>query len=126
MMRKVGGVLAGIATFVIVLMTIEYIAHQVFNTSPGDPVPNGMHAFIALAYFIAAFAGGYVAARIAAERWAAWLIAVVVAAGAAYAIGTMPQPLWMQIASIVAPLLGGLAASRLAMPGSRVAADAGA
>lgn len=114
-MRTVGGIVAGIITFVVVLMALEWIAHQLF---PGTPrsMPTGLLVFVAFAYFLSAALGGTVAARISLQHWTAWVIAILVAVGAAYSLTQLPQPLWMQIASIVAPLLGGLVASRLAEP----------
>lgn len=124
MLRIISGVVAGIAVFMISLMMLELIAHQLFRTSPAGPLPAGMHAFVAVSYFLGALTGGLVAAKISGERWTAWLIALLLAAGAAYTLTTFPHPLWMQVASIVAPLLGGLVASRAATSRRRVAADA--
>jgi ABC-type transport system involved in cytochrome bd biosynthesis fused ATPase/permease subunit len=107
--------LAGVVLFLVVLMALEWIAHQLFP-SRGRLVPTGMLAFVAFAYFLSAALGGAIAARISRQSWTAWVIAILVAAGAAYSLTQLPQPLWMQIASIVAPLLGGLVASRLAQP----------
>lgn len=123
MLRTIGGILAGIAVFMATLMLLELLAHQMFRTSPGEALPSGMHAFVALSYFLGALAGGLVAGKISGERWTAWLIALLLAAGAAYTLTTFPHPLWMQVASIVAPLLGGLVASR-AVSGHRRIADA--
>ncbi|HEY0043200.1 MAG TPA: hypothetical protein VGB62_01510 [Allosphingosinicella sp.] len=113
MLRKVGGVIAGILVFMVTLTLMEYLAHQI--------APRGnqalLFAIVVIAYFLAAFLGGLTAVRISRERWTAWLIALLAAAGSVYSIITMPQPLWMQIASVVAPLLGGFMASRMAAPG---------
>ncbi len=122
MLRTIGGIVAGIFVFVLTLMLLEFVAHQVF-AKPGGSPSGGMLAFVAVAYFLSALAGGLTAGKISGQHWTAWLIAILVAAGAGYALTTMPQPLWMQIASIVAPLLGGLVASRLVGP-SRTAVDA--
>lgn len=123
MLRTIGGIIAGIIVFVVSLMLLELLAHQIFRTSPSGPADQGTLAFVAIAYFVSSLAGGMTAVKISGERWTAWLIALLVAAGAAYTLTSFPHPLWMQVASIVAPLLGGLAASRLG-PRTRVA-DAG-
>ena len=120
MLRTIGGIVAGVIVFVLTLVLMEWLAHLLFG-APGRIMPAGMLAFVAFAYFLAAADGGVVAGRISDRHWAAWVIAILVAAGAAYTLTQLPQPLWMQIASIVAPLLGGLVASR-AVP--RTPADA--
>jgi nitrate/nitrite transporter NarK len=114
MLRTIGGTIVGIIIFVVVLALLEQMAHLIFPAS-GAERPPGMLAFVALAYFLSALAGGVVAARISGARWVSWVIAAIVAAGAAYTLTTTPHPLWMQIAAIVAPLLGGLVASRIAL-----------
>ena len=124
MLRTIGGIVAGIIVFAATLMVSELIAHQMFRTSPAGPLPNGLYAFVAVSYFLGALAGGFVAVKISGERWTAWLIALLVAAGAGYTLTRLSHPLWMQVASIVAPLLGGLVASRTAAARGRVAADA--
>jgi len=110
-LKTVGGIVAGIVVFVVTLTVLELLAHQLFG-SPSRNMPAGLLAFVAFAYFLSAALGGGIAARISGQHWAAWVIAVLVAAGAAYTLTQLPQPLWMQIASVVAPLLGGLVASR--------------
>ena len=124
MLRTIGGILAGIAVFMATLMVLELLAHQMFRTSREATIPSGMHVFVAVSYFLGALAGGLVAAKISGERWPAWLIAVLLAAGAAYTLTTFPHPLWMQVASIVAPLLGGLVASRAVTEHGRAATHA--
>lgn len=121
MLRTVAGIIVGIVVFVATLMVMEYAAHQMFRTSPAGPLPNGMYAFVALAYFLSAFVGGLMAVKISRERWTAWLIAILVAAGAVYSLVTLAQPMWMHVASVVAPLLGGLVATRVGTPRRRVA-----
>ena len=108
--RIVGGLAAGIVVFLLVLGGMELLAHQV---SPRE-ASGSMLAIVAAAYFLSAMAGGYVAARVARRSWAAWAIALVVAAGAVWSLLQFSHPVWMQLASVVAPLLGGYVAVRLA------------
>jgi nitrate/nitrite transporter NarK len=122
MLRIVGGIIAGVIAFVLTLVLLEYLAHQLFAGGGATPSP-AMLAFVALAYFLSALLGGILAGRISGRHWAVWVIALLVAAGAAYSLTTIAHPLWMQIASIVAPLLGGLVASRLVAT-ARPTADA--
>jgi hypothetical protein len=123
MLRIVGGIIAGVIVFVLTLVLLEYLAHQLFAGGGGATPGPAMLAFVALAYFLSALLGGIVAGRISGRHWAVWVIALLVAAGAAYSLTTIAHPLWMQIASIVAPLLGGLVASRLVAT-ARPTADA--
>ena len=122
MLRTIGGIVAGIIIFVITLTVLELAAHQLFP-SQGPILPSGLLIFVATAYFLSALAGGVTAGKISGVHWTAWVIALLVAAGAAYTLTTVTHPLWMQIASIAAPLLGGFVASRL-VPARREAADA--
>ena len=124
MLRKVGGVVAGILVFVAIVSVLEMLAHQLFSMSPEGRIPAGLHVFVAFAYFLASLGGGFVAGRIGREHWAAWVIALLVAAGAAFTLTRFTHPVWMQIASILAPLIGGFIASRLALPRAQVETDA--
>jgi MFS family permease len=107
--RVVGGIVAGILVFVALLAALEYLAHQI---SPAEGSLT-MLAIVAGAYFVSALAGGVVAGRISRRAWAPWAIALLVLAGAVWTLFRMPQPVWMQIASVVAPLLAGFIASRV-------------
>ena len=122
MLRTIGGILAGIIVFAVTLGVLELIAHQLFP-SRGRGFATGLLAFVALGYFLSALLGGVTAGRISKVHWTVWVIAILVAAGAAYSLTAVTHPLWMQIASVAAPLLGGLVASRI-VPARRVAADA--
>lgn len=110
MKRTIGGLAAGIAAFLVVLGSMEYLAHKLAPKAGST----AMLAIVAAAYFLSALAGGWLAARISNRRWAAWAIALLVAAGAIGSLFQFPHPLWMEIASVVAPLLGGALAWRLA------------
>jgi MFS family permease len=117
--RIIGGLVAGLAVMLIVLGGSEFLAHQA-APKEGSGI---LLAIVAAAYFLSALAGGLVAARISQRRWAAWAIAGLVAFGAIWSLFQFPHPLWMQIAAVVAPLLGGFVAARLfdrpaAAPGS--------
>jgi cyanate permease len=108
--RIIGGLAAGIVAFIVVLGSMEFLAHKLAAKAGST----AMMALVAAAYFLSAFAGGYLAARISNRSWTAWAIAALVAAGAIGSLFQFPHPLWMQIASVAAPLLGGALAARLA------------
>jgi hypothetical protein len=50
--------------------------------------------------------------------WAGWIIAGLILLGGVANIMMIPHPLWMQIAAVVAPLLGGWVVTRLPAGGS--------
>jgi cyanate permease len=108
--RIIGGLAAGIAAFLVVLGSMEYLAHKLAPKAGSS----AMLALVAAAYFLSAFAGGWLAARISNRSWAGWAVAGLVAAGAIGSLFQFPHPLWMEIASVAAPLLGGVLAVRLA------------
>jgi MFS family permease len=110
MKRIVGGLAAGVVAFIAVLGVMEFLAHKLAPKAGSG----AMLAIVAVAYFLSALAGGYLAARISGRSWAGWAIAGLVAAGAVGSLFQFPHPLWMQIASVAAPLLGGALAVRLA------------
>jgi hypothetical protein len=109
------GILAGIVAFGAILGAVEWLAHQT-RPSLGN---GGMLAVVLAAYFVSALAGGIVAGRIARRPWAAWVIALFVLAGVAWTIATLPQPVWMQAGSVIAPLLAGFLAHRMLLRPAR-------
>jgi cyanate permease len=119
MKRTIGGLAAGLATFLVVLGSLEYLAHKLAPKAGST----AMLALVAFAYFLSALAGGYLAARISNRSWTAWAVAAVVTAGAIGSLFQFPHPIWMQIASVAAPLLGGALAVRLAGVNDEVAAN---
>ena len=111
MARTIGGILAGIVAMLAVIVAIELAAHLVFPVpSDRDAVPIGVQLLVLAAYFLGALAGGALAARISGRAWTAWAVAIVVVAGAIWSMFMIPHPQWMQIAAVVAPLVGGVVA----------------
>ena len=136
MLRIVGSVVAGAVTAFATVWLIELIGHLIFplpedldlrnpevaaQSLPSIPLPAKL--IVVFAWFAGALAGGYVAKRISGRWWPAWLIAVVVAVGGIMTIMMIPHPAWMQIAAVVAPLLGGLVGGHL-IPAPEGDADA--
>ena len=76
--------------------------------------PAGALALTALAYLIGALAGGYVAQAVARRSWALWVPVGLMELFALVIAFAYPLPGWTKIAVIVAPILGGLLARRLA------------
>jgi CBS domain containing-hemolysin-like protein len=113
--RIVLGILAGLLAMAAIVGLVEVAAHSLFPLpSDNSPIPIGVLILVLAAYFLGALVGGMVAARIARRRWTAWAIAAIVAVGAIWSMFMIPHPQWMQIAAVVAPLLGGAIAHGLA------------
>jgi hypothetical protein len=119
MVRIIGGVIVGIVACFVAISLVEYIGHQVYPMPAIDlrdreglsaiiaALPVGALIFVAAAWFLGALAGGAAAARISGRRWPAWLIAALVAVASIANVLMFPHPLWMKLAGIIAPLLGG-------------------
>lgn len=110
MIRIVGGLIAGILVFAAILLLVQFL-EDLIGLSFGSTTAL---AIVAAAYLPSSFLGGLVAASISRRHWTAWAIPLLVAAGVAYSLAMLPHPAWMQIATIIAALLGGFAASRMA------------
>ncbi|HET9511357.1 MAG TPA: hypothetical protein VFO80_09425 [Sphingomonas sp.] len=122
-MRKVLGILAGIVVAMATVGIVELIGHTLYPPSAGldmrspDGVasyvaaaPTGALMAVAVAWFAGAALGGWVAVRIGRWPAAAWIIAALIALAGIYNATQIPAPLWMQIATVLAPALGGLVA----------------
>ncbi|MDQ3139603.1 MAG: hypothetical protein M3Q15_02620 [Pseudomonadota bacterium] len=129
MLRKIMGVVAGIVAAFATIWLVELIGHQIFpvagNIDLGDresltafmaSLPVGALLFVVISWFAGALVGGVVAARITGERWAAWVVAGVIAFASIANVLMFPHPLWVKIGGFVAPLLGGWIAARTARP----------
>lgn len=129
MLRKIGGVVAGLVAAFATIFLVQMVGHTLFPVSGqpdlSDPVATrafmaslsaGALAFVALAWLLGATAGASVAARLSGERWAAWVIAGVIALSSIANVAMFPHPLWMQIAGVAAPLIGGWIGARFARP----------
>jgi hypothetical protein len=136
MVRIIGGIVAGAIVAVATIMLVEMIGHLIFplpdDLALGDPevvagpsptMPVAAQFIVVLAWFGGALAGGYVAKRICYRWWAAWAIAALVAAAGVVNVMMIPHPVWMQIAAVIAPLVGGLLAGHL-IPSRGEAIDA--
>ena len=129
-MRKVLGVLAGVVVAVLTITVVELIGHSLYPTPPGadmhDPAvvaayiaaaPTGALVSVVLGWFLGSTFGGWTALKLSHWSPASWIIATLIAAGGIYNATQIPAPLWMQIATVLAPALGAVAAH--ALPGWR-------
>ena len=131
MLRTILGVLAGVVVMFVVIMAIEALGHVVYPPPAGlDPMnpaheaafaqfvstlPFAAKAMLAVAWTLGAFAGGFVAARIARHpRGAAVLVALMVMSGVVAMVIRVPHPSWLAAAGLLLPIPAALLAARLA------------
>lgn len=138
--RTILGVIAGLATMFVVIMAIEALGHAIYPPPAGlnpmltedlakimTAMPAAAKAMVLVAWVAGAFAGGWVAARIARQhpRIAAVIVAAMVVAGVIGMILQMPgHPLWMSGLGLLLPIPAALIAARLARPRSAPAPTA--
>ena len=124
MVRNIAGVVAGLIVAVLTVMVVQAIGHQLYpypaDVDLRDPeqiaavfptIPVAAKLFVVAAWFGGALLGGIVAKLITGRNWAAWTIAVLIAVAGVMNLFIIPHPVWMQIAAVAAPLLGGLIAT---------------
>ena len=125
-LRTVIGIVAGVGMTIATISLCEYVGHLIWPLPPGlDPMkpdqmaqilaamPFAAKLSIAVGWFLGTLVGGFVALGLSKRTWAPWPIAALVIAGG-IANGLMfPHPLWMDVAAVVAPVLGAWIATRL-------------
>jgi hypothetical protein len=124
-MRIAAGIIAGVLIAFAVVALIEFVGHQAVPVpsdvglrDPEDParlagVPLAAKLIVVFAWFAGALAGAVAARRIAAVGWAPWVVGAVVAIAGIAVIMMIPHPFWMQLAAVLAPVLGVLVANHL-------------
>lgn len=133
MLRTILGVIAGVVVMFGVIMGTEYLGHQVYPPPPGlDPMnpaheqafmqfiatmPVGAKAILVAAWTLGAFAGGFIAAKIAQHpRVAAVIVALVVMSGVVMMMIRISHPSWVGALGLLLPIPAALFAARLAKP----------
>jgi hypothetical protein len=126
MVKVIAGVIAGIVAAFATVWGTDMVGHAI-HPVPADlnvrdyeavgafirTMPPLALAIVALAWFLGALVGGFVAGKITDRRWAVWLVAGLVAAAGVANVLMIPHPVLLQIAAVAAPLLGGFVASRI-------------
>lgn len=125
MLKLIAGLAAGIVTAVAAMLLVQLAGHAVYPVGDIDlrderavsdmiaALPVGAMLFVAFAWFAGAVVGGAVAIWISGRRWTAWLVGGLVALMGIVNVFTYPHPVWMQIAAVIAPALGGIVAGHL-------------
>lgn len=135
MLRTVLGIVAGVVLAFVVIMALEMVSFVAFpppaGLDPADPedvkriaaaAPMAAKVLVVFCWFAGALAGGWLARRLSRTSWAGWVIAGLIAVSGIANVLMIPHPLWMQIAAVAAPLLGGWIVTRLPVGGAASAA----
>jgi hypothetical protein len=126
-MRGIGGVIAGLVAGILVAMLASFIGGLMVGTPAGVDMSNATairnsYASLTtaqqlvgiLSWAIGALAGAYVAKKIAGRSWAAWTVAVLMAAYQLLGVFVLlPMPAYLQVLAIALPLVAGYIANRM-------------
>jgi hypothetical protein len=109
-----GGLAAGLALAMLIMMAVETIGNQIFPPPAGYDLSGGSAASLptttlippVIGWFLGTLAGASVAVRLSERSWAAWAVGAFVLAASILNLVLITHPLWMIVAAIAAPLLG--------------------
>ncbi|MGI8611223.1 MAG: hypothetical protein ACR2KH_02965 [Sphingomicrobium sp.] len=121
MIRQLAGLAAGLTVAISTIIALEAIGNQLFPPPAGYDMTSGSAETLpfetlvwpVIGWFLGAIAGCWVAVRVSGERWVGWAIAACVLAATILNLVLITHPLWMIIAGVAAPLLGGWVGQRL-------------
>jgi len=121
MIRTLGGVAAGVAIAIALMMVVEGVTNMAFpppRLNLNDPdapsaLPLANQLFPVLAWFLATLIGGWIAIQLSGRDWTAWLVAASVLAGELvdYLLGR--HAIGVMIAGVVAPIVAAWIAQKL-------------
>lgn len=116
-MKQLLGLVIGLAITLGVMFGFNWLNTNVLL--PDEYIPNAgiaSHAMMVAGWALGALVGGVTAVRVANWPLSGWLVALA-AAGFALTVGLLnPYPLWLQVATVAAPLLAGVVVSGIARP----------
>ncbi|AJP73657.1 hypothetical protein [Sphingomonas hengshuiensis] len=127
-MQRLLAIVAGLVVAMATILGIELLAHLLWPLPLPDladtpavaaflaEAPGGAQTMLIGAWFAGALLGGTTAFRVADWPAAGWIVAFLVAAGGLANVLLLPYPLWMQIAAVAAPLVGGIVVSGVTRP----------
>jgi len=137
MLRKILGVIAGALLAFLLVMLLEAVINYAMAPAAIDPsdtegmkemmanMPASAFLAVLLTYFLATLAGGFVAAKIARERWAAWVVAGLILAATLANVAMLPHPLWFTLSAVVLIAAAGWLGGQLAFGGIGSRGDSG-
>ncbi|HVM36948.1 MAG TPA: hypothetical protein VM265_00960 [Sphingomicrobium sp.] len=117
-----GGLAAGLATAMLIIMAVEAAGNQIFPPPDGYDLSSGSAMTLpvttlmppVIGWFLGTLAGAWIAVRMSGHGWAAWAVGGFVFAASMLNLLLITHPLWMILAAIAAPLLGAWIGHRLA------------
>ena len=124
-MKKVFGVLAGIAVAMLLVSLTHWAASlsaSVLDIDVADPdalasyiraLPLVAKLVLVAGWLLAPLVGAWLSLRIADWRPGGWIVTLVFLLGGLVNQYALPHPLWMQACALVLPLIGGVLAQRL-------------
>ena len=115
MIRQLAGLAAGLTVAIFTVAAVEAVGYQLYPPPAGydmteassETLPFETLVWPVIGWFLGAIAGSWVAVRVSGERWAGWAIAACVLAATILNLVLITHPLWMIVAGVIAPLLGG-------------------
>jgi len=128
MVRKVLGVLAGVAVAILAVIVGEFGLHALVPMPMPDPADTAaMEAVmtsaplaakwgLAVIYFVATALGAFTATRITVRVWSGWIVMAVMMAATVANFVLLPHPVWLVIAALVLIGLGGWLGIRFGCP----------
>jgi len=127
MLRKILGVVAGLALAIGVIVAMEMGGHALFPPPEGlDPMneqdqaaivaamPPAAFLYLLLGYAVAVAVGGVAGNRIAQRSWPALIVGAFVALGSVANAFMIPQPIWVNVLSVLVPMAVAFGVSRWA------------
>ena len=126
-MRATLAVIAGVLAGMVAMMAVSYLGDMLFPTpavrAAGGPIEQATAAFantpfqmrlcLVLAWFTGGLVAGVIAKLIVRDGRIAWTAIAILTVLTAINIFILPYPVWMEIANVLAPLVGGLIGNHL-------------
>lgn len=125
-MRRIGGIVAGVIAAGLVVAVLETVGHLLFPPPPGldlakpadqarliEAIPIGAKLAVVIAWFFGALAGAWAALRISGWVPAVWIVAGVMTVLSVVTTQMFPHPLWMIAAALTLPVLAAWLVQRM-------------
>ena len=131
MIRTLGGIAAGLAAAIVIMMLTETMGNQiappparigVSDDTDARALPFLTLLFPVLGWFVGALIGSWLAIRVSDESWTAWVVAGCVLAATIFNFILALHPTWVMVAGLIVPVLGAWLAQRFCAMRSAVSA----
>lgn len=129
MIRSTFAVLLGLVIALVAMLLLEYLGMSLFPLPPGVELDNeadlahivesasiGKQLWVLMGWSLAAFVGGWVAAKTSLRHCsgAALWVGGLIVAGVLLNVALLPHPVWMTVLGVLLPLPAAWVAARLA------------